>query len=174
MVDWFEEIVAGTALPSSVATELLTRGFAIVSGFIPPQRVAALSHAYDVAVAEAAGDDLRVGSTTTRVQGLIGRGAEFDALYIHPMLLEACACVIRRPFKLSSLLARTVHPETTAQPLHIDVKRGGEAWPLVGSIVMGGSFREANGATRLVPESHHWSMAPGDVMDDLTGDHKAQ
>jgi hypothetical protein len=174
MADWFDNFAKGNALPASVATNLRCRGFAVVPDFVPAQQITALSMAYDVAVEEASHDDLRVGSTTTRVQGLVGRLRGFDDLFLHPLLLEACACVIRKPFKLSSLSARTVHPEAATQSLHVDVKRNEKAWPLVGFIVMVDDFRTDNGATRLVPESQGWLTAPDDVMNDPAGDYETQ
>ena len=69
-----------------------------------------LVDAYTAAMASATGDDIRVGSTSTRVSDFVNRGAEFDDLYVFPPLLEACCRVIGRPFKLSSLHARTLRP----------------------------------------------------------------
>ena len=62
----------------------------------------------------------------------MNRGAEFDDLYVFPPLLDACCRVIGRPFKLSSLHARTVRAGVPAQALHVDVRRDSADWPLVG------------------------------------------
>ena len=59
------------------------------------------------------------------------RSAEFDDLYIFPPLLEACCRVIGRPFKLSSLLGRTLRPRSPAQELRVDVRRNSADWPLL-------------------------------------------
>ena len=75
--------------------------------------------AYDAAVASAAADDVRIGSTTTRVNDFVNRGAEFDVLYVFPPLLEACCRVIGRPFRLSSLHARTLRPHSPVSELHL-------------------------------------------------------
>jgi ectoine hydroxylase-related dioxygenase (phytanoyl-CoA dioxygenase family) len=174
MPDWLDILAEEAPLSPSIATDLLGRGFAIVPGFVPAQRVDALSRAYDRAVTEAPSESVRVGSTTTRVQGLVGCLQEFDELFVHPLLLAACACILGEPFKLSSLLARTVHAGAAAQALHADVQRNDAAWPLASFIVMVDDFRADNGATRLVPESQSWSMAPSDVMNDLTGAHETE
>jgi ectoine hydroxylase-related dioxygenase (phytanoyl-CoA dioxygenase family) len=97
----------------------------------------------------------------------VNRGADFDALYIFPALLDACCRVIGRPFKLSSLQARTLRPHAPAQELHVDVQRESADWPLLGFILMIDEFRQENGATRLVPGSHQWSSAPEGSIADL-------
>ena len=64
--------------------------------------------------------------------------------------------VIARPFKLSTLHARTLNPRTPAQGLHMDFAReaadhavGG--WPMLGFIFMVDEFTPENGATLVVP-----------------------
>jgi ectoine hydroxylase-related dioxygenase (phytanoyl-CoA dioxygenase family) len=124
-------------------------------------------------VASAAEDDVRTGSTSTRVSDFVNRGAEFDDVYISPPLLEASCRVIGQPFKLSSFHARTLRPGAAAQELHVDVRRDSTDWPLVGFILMVDEFRPDNGATRFVPGSHLWLDAPEDVTDPRA-DYKGQ
>jgi ectoine hydroxylase-related dioxygenase (phytanoyl-CoA dioxygenase family) len=151
-------------------SELDERGFVVIPGPVPPDRMERLISAFTTAVASATDDDIRVGSTTTRVSDFVNRGSEFDDLYVFPPLLEACRRVIGGPFKLSSLHARTVRPHMPAQELHVDVRRDSGDWPLVGFILMVDPFRADNGATRFVPGSHKWSGTPADSMSDpLTG-----
>lgn len=134
--------------------DLLESGFIVIPGVVPAERLGQLAHAYDAVMGTAAPADMRIGSTTTRVSGLVNGGPEFDELYIHRPLLEACRRVIGKPFRLGSLLARTVRPEAEAQPLHVDFAPEGDGWPMVGFIVMVDDFRTDNGATRFVPGSH--------------------
>ena len=108
MSDWFDILAAGTELSMNAASELQERGFVVVPGPVPFDRMTLLANAYDYAVASATGDDIRIGSTTTRVSDFVNRGTEFDDLYVFAPLLEACCRVIGRPFKLSSLHARTL------------------------------------------------------------------
>jgi ectoine hydroxylase-related dioxygenase (phytanoyl-CoA dioxygenase family) len=86
---------------------------------------------------------------------------------VFPPLLGACCRVIARPFKLSSLHARTLRPHTPAQELHVDVPRESADWPLVSFIFMIDEFRPDNGATRFVPGSHRWLSTPEDTVSDL-------
>jgi ectoine hydroxylase-related dioxygenase (phytanoyl-CoA dioxygenase family) len=97
---------------------------------------------------------------TTRVHDFVNRGAEFDELYVHPPLLEACCRVIGQPFKLSALLGRTLHPGAREQDLHVDFARDERGWPMLGFIVMIDEFRTDNGATCFVPGSHRAAATP--------------
>ena len=161
----------GSELPTAAATELQDRGFVVIPGPLSPGRMERLAGAYDAAMASAIGDDIRIGSSTTRVSDFVNRGAEFDDLYVFPPVLEACVRVIGRPFKLSTLLARTVRPQQPAQRLHVDVRRDSADWPLLGVILMVDEFRPDNGATCFVPGSHGWPNAPTDIPIDLHPEH---
>jgi hypothetical protein len=154
--------------------ELLERGFVVLPGAVPADRITMLSDAYNTALASATGDDIRIGSTSTRVTDFVNRGATFDDLYLFPALLEASREIIGGPFKLSSLNGRSLRQGSSAQGLHVDVARESADWPLLGFIVMIDAFRPDNGATRFVPGSHHWPWTPEDTMTDTTADHDDQ
>jgi len=174
MDDWFNRLMEGHELPPSRARELDERGFVVLTDRVTVEQADHLATAYDTAVASAAEDDVRIGSASTRVTDFVNRGAEFDDVYIHPPLLEACCRIIGRPFKLSSFHARTLRPQVSAQELHVDVHRNSADWPLVGFILMVDEFRPDNGATRFVPGSHRWPDAPEDVIADPRADHESQ
>jgi len=164
MSDWVSALASANTLAKTAGDELERQGFTIIPGPVTAKRMGKLADAYDAAMASATGDDIRVGSTTTRVNDLVNRGAEFDDLYVYPSLLEACYRVIGRPFRLSSLLARTLRPHQPAQGLHVDVRRDSADWPLVGFILMVDAFTPDNGATCFVPGSHTWPGTPQDAM----------
>ena len=174
MFDWFDELAAGTALPAGAAAELHDLGFVVVPGPVPADRMDALVDAYTAGVASAAGADIKTGTTSTRVGDFVNRGAAFDGLYVFRPLLEACCRVIGRPFKLSSLLARTVRPGVAAQELHVDVRRESADWPLLGFILMVDEFRPDNGATRFVPGSHRWCESPEETLADRRAESAGQ
>jgi Phytanoyl-CoA dioxygenase (PhyH) len=173
MPDWFSRCATGGALPTRAASELDERGFVVLPGPVPSERMAALADAYDAAFAEAV-DDIRVGSTSTKVVDFVNRGTDWDDIYVFAPLLEACCRVIGRPFKLSSFLGRTLRPHTPAQELHVDVRRESPDWPLLGFILMIDEFRADNGATRFVPGSHRWSSNPEDAISDSRSKHDDQ
>jgi hypothetical protein len=164
MDEWYRILAAESELPQDAARQLLDLGFTILPGPVLPGGAVRLAEAYDRAVATADPADVSIRSST-RVHDIVNRGPEFDGLYIYPPLLAACCRVIGRPFKLSTMLARTLEPGAPAQPLHVDVKRSADGWPLAGFIVMVDEFHAENGATRFVPGSHRWPREP----DELKG-----
>jgi hypothetical protein len=174
MSDWFSTLAAGSKLSMDAAAELQERGFIVLPGPVPSDLVERLAHAYTAAVASATAADVKIGSTSTRVSDFVNRGPEFDPLYIFPPLLEACCRVIGRPFKLSSFHARTLRPHTSAEELHVDVRRDSADWPLLSFILMIDEFRPDNGATRFVPGSHRWPGTPADCISDLRAEHAEQ
>ena len=170
MDDVFNIIATGKELRPTDARDLHERGFVVLSGPMPAEKMEKVSGAYDSIVALANADDVHTGSTTTRVNDFVNRGDEFDTLYVFAPLLEACCRVIGRDFKLSSMHARTLRPHTPAQELHVDVHRDSTDWPLVGFILMIDEFRTNNGATRFVPGTHHRLDVPEELMTDRRTD----
>jgi hypothetical protein len=174
MTDWFSTVAAGNELPAHAASELEERGFVILPGVVAGEGMERLTTAYNEAAASATSDDIRVGSTSTKVRDFVNRGAAFDSIYMFPPLLEATCQVIGGPFKLSSFHARTLRPGAHTQELHVDVPRNSADWPLLGFILMVDDFRPDNGTTRFVPGSHRWLATPEDTMSDVRAAHGAE
>jgi len=174
MQNRFFEIMSGFELPASARQELDEAGFTIVPGPTPVKDLAQLAAAYDAVVESAAPDDVKVASSTTRVNDFVNRGPEFDMLYLHPPVLKACCRIINQPFRLSTMHARTLRPRLPAQNLHVDYAPDSHGWTMVGFIFMVDEFRSDNGATRFVPGSHLWSGAPHDLLGDLKADYPGQ
>src|SRR5262249_44190445 len=130
MDNWFASISAETQLSSDAAYALHTDGFIVLPGPVPAVSLSGLARLYDEVVSGAAPDDIKVGSTTTRVRDFVNRDAAFDELYLFPPLLQACCRVIELPFKLSTMHARTVRPLTPAQRLHVDFPSDVQGWPM--------------------------------------------
>ena len=162
------------ALPVDAVSDLGERGFVVLPGPVPSEEMNAFVAAYTAAMISASHEDTRVGTTSTRVNDFVNRGVEFDGLYVFPPLLEACCRIIGRPFKLSSLLSRSLRPYSVAQELHVDVARDSVDWPLVGFILMIDEFGVDNGATRFVPGSHRWLSALEDDDVDVRADRTDQ
>src|SRR5262245_63113475 len=162
MDDWYRVIAAESVLPPDAARQLRDSGFVVMPGPEIPGGWARLSQAYDRAVLTADPSDVSIRSST-RVHDFVNRGPEFDGLYVYPPVLAACCRIIGRPFKLSTMLARTLEPGAPPQPLHVDVSREADGWPLLGFIVMVNSFDAKNGATRFVPGSDLLPRGPDDL-----------
>lgn len=163
---WLSMIGSGCELPPDAAEELQNAGFTIIPGPVAIGRLAGFAAAYDAAMVSGNADDLKVASTTTRLYDFVNRSVEFDNLYLYRPILQACHHVIGAPFKLSSILGRTLRPRTAAQDLHVDIERDSKDLPMVGFILMVDEFRHDNGATRFVPGSHTWAEVPEQVMRD--------
>lgn len=174
MFDWYAQLAALRALPTVAVSALEEQGFAIVPGAVAPDATQRLAEDYDAAFASARADDIRVGTTSTRLTDLFNRGRVFEELVTFSPLLEACCRVIGQPFKLSSFAGRTVRAGAHDQGLHVDVRRDSADWPLVGFILMVDEFRSDNGATRFVPGSQRLLETPEDAMRDVFGDHAQQ
>lgn len=166
MDHWFETIAAGTNLTATAVRALRNEGFVVIPGSMPETSLAGLANAYDHAVLNANPADVREGSATTRVHGFVNRGAAFDAVYLHAPVLEACCRVIGQPFKLSSLLARTLNPQKPSQKLHVDFPGDEQGWPMLGFILMIDEFRPENGGTVFLRRSQG-VKDPSDVSGSL-------
>src|SRR5262245_36628208 len=139
--DWHRAIAGGSNLPPDAARRLREVGFIVMPG-PAMEGCERLSEVYDRAVAEADPADVHRGRTgaSTRIDDLVNRGPDFDAIYIYPPLLAACCQIIGGPFKLSGMRARTLHPGAAVEGLHVDVRHGANGWPLVGCILMIDAF----------------------------------
>jgi ectoine hydroxylase-related dioxygenase (phytanoyl-CoA dioxygenase family) len=157
--DWFDRIIARRFLQPSALLTLRSQGFIVMPGPIAHIDLMKLASAYDQAVLQADPSDVRSNSTT-RVNDFVNRGADFDNLYLHPPVLEACSEIIGEPFNLSSLLARTLNPQKPAQTLHVDFSSDEKGWPMVGFIFMVDEFRHVNGATCFMPGSQGAKETP--------------
>jgi hypothetical protein len=165
MQDGFTYIGDEGDLSAGSRRELDENGFVVIPNAIASKELSQMATAYDSLLLSASPQDIRVGSTTTRV-GLTGGGQEFDSLYISPLLLGACRHIIGQPIKLSSFHVRTLHPRSQAQRLHIDFRPDEERFPLAGFIYMIDDFRIDNGATGFLPGSHRWPRRPDELTDE--------
>jgi ectoine hydroxylase-related dioxygenase (phytanoyl-CoA dioxygenase family) len=150
---WFDSIAAKAGLSKSELHSLHEMGFIVTEGPIPRADMPTLSQAYDSAVALAEPTEVKEGSTTTRVTDFVNRGPEFDGLCWHAPLLHACCSIIQQPFRLSTVVARTLRPGKVPTKLHVDFPSDACGWPMVGFIFMVDEFRSENGATRFLPGS---------------------
>jgi ectoine hydroxylase-related dioxygenase (phytanoyl-CoA dioxygenase family) len=174
MTDWFHLIGSDCVLSPEAASRYFESGFLVMPGPFMRSAINPIAAAYDRALATAHPSDVAVGSTSTRLHDLVNRGEEFDSLYLFRPLLSACHRTIGQPFRLSTMLARTVRPESKAQALHSDVRRENGCVGAVGFILMIDDFRADNGSTRFVPGSHQWTGARCEDLDDPLTDYPGQ
>ena len=132
---------------------LSEQGFTIVSCPFDGDGLNNAIDAHDRAIAAARPDETRVGSASTRVNGLLDHAPELAAIFTHPPVLAAAAALIGGAFKLSAFHSRSLRPGVEAEALHQDVAPGRDGWPLVGFIFMIDPFNIENGATRFLAAS---------------------
>ena len=160
--DAFDFAEIGSGLPATALESLVRDGFTVVPGPCADAHLPKLIEAYDRAVREADPADTKHGSTTIRVDDLVNRGPEFDGIYVYAPLLEACRRVFQQPFKLSTMLARTLRAGAAPQKLHQDFACDVSGWSMVGFILAIDDFRAENGATCFLPGSHQWTSSPSE------------
>jgi ectoine hydroxylase-related dioxygenase (phytanoyl-CoA dioxygenase family) len=106
------------------------------------------------------GRDAFEGFDTRRVYALAGKTRAIDPMLTHPVVTGICREVLGDGFRASSITSIAIGPGERAQALHYDA----QVYPLprpepevvVNSMWALTPFTEANGATRLVPDSHRW------------------
>ena len=102
------------------------------------------------------------GVCTERVYALLSKAPSIAHIIEHPFILSMLDSVLPKNYLLSAALAINVHPGETPQPFHIDDSAGG--LPIAkprrafgySTIWAFDDFTADNGATEVVPGSHHW------------------
>ena len=156
---------------------LESQGYVVLEGFLEPAMLEELrqrtEELYELE-GENAGSEFRKEPGSRRLANLVDKGDVYRRLIAMPRVLELVAHVLGDNFKLSSLNARSANPHSEdAQPLHCD----GGAIPdekgfwVCNTIWLLDDFTPFNGATRVVPGSHHWRKFPQEVLADPTQPH---
>lgn len=110
------------------------------------------------------GDNLFEGIHTTRIYNLLVHGSVFERMPVHPNVLPVVEQVLDPGLLMSTLSSISIGPEQTAQPIHSDdqlIPLPKPHPPIICNTMWAiTDFTEANGATRLVPGSHHEDHSP--------------
>ena len=142
-------------------------GYTILEGAIAPDLLDALTATLDRLEEELharpAGNVFE-GSATVRIYNLLARDRVFEQVPVHSEVLPVIEAVIGRGCLVSSLSSIAIDGGEVAQPLHVDDAMIPLPRPHVPVICNSmwalTDFTEANGATRLVPGSHHRDHQP--------------
>jgi ectoine hydroxylase-related dioxygenase (phytanoyl-CoA dioxygenase family) len=105
------------------------------------------------------------------MQALLDFDDMFLPLVTHPTVLELARRTLGEPFRLAEVGVRWLKPGAPAQSLHTDVPLGRFPQPLpdvcfvLNTIWMLNDFTRRNGATLLMPFSHHSRRRPRPKVD---------
>lgn len=160
--------------------DLDTLGYVILPDFVTPATLQRLrdrvEELYELE-GENAGSEFRKEPGARRLANLIDKGELFQELAANPKILELVRHVLGPHFKLSSFNARSANPNSTeGQPLHCDSGALPDAngFSVCNTIWLLDDFTPRNGATRVVPGSHHSRKLPKDVMTDPAQPHSEE
>ncbi|MEX2659492.1 MAG: phytanoyl-CoA dioxygenase family protein [Acidimicrobiales bacterium] len=152
------------ATVDSVVAGMEADGYAVVEALLGLDEVAAIrADLADVLARTPTGRNDFEGFATQRVYALFAKTRAFDGPAIHPLVLGVVDRVLEH-HQLSAPVAIQIGPGEQAQVLH----RDDSIYPLtrphpdvvVNTMWCFDDFTAANGATRLVPGSHHRDEEP--------------
>jgi ectoine hydroxylase-related dioxygenase (phytanoyl-CoA dioxygenase family) len=146
------------------ASSLARDGFVVLPALVTEDALVSVREAYAEAIVRAREEEV-ARSESLRVN-LVNGDPRFDPFFAPASVAALAETVLRGPFVLSTLRARTVLPGARAQKLHTDWSPHDDLAEakLVGFIVPLDDFTGANGATRFVPGTHSSGRAP-DLAD---------
>jgi ectoine hydroxylase-related dioxygenase (phytanoyl-CoA dioxygenase family) len=144
----------------AVSERLDADGYAIVEGLLPRSEALAIGTALRQLLAEVpTGRNLFEGFHTRRLYALFAKTRLLDPLALDPLVLGVLTQVLGADFQLSGPTGIEIGPGEGQQVLHRDEDIYPVPRPhpqLVANVMWAfDDFTEANGATRLVPGSHH-------------------
>ena len=147
--------------------ELRAHGYTIVTGVMDARQLAELRAAVDARLA--AGVGITAYPDHYNEVNLVGKAAIFRELAAHPLPWGIAEGLLGSDCILSSCNQGTRRPGGIPQHIHRDFGIWGAAMPWL-PLCVGvqtawcvDDFHERNGATRIVPDSHLWPDARGDV-----------
>ena len=166
---------ASSALSEREREELDRDGYVVFPDLIDADWLEPLKAAFDSEYEN--GGRSRVNESGTRhVDDLVNRGAVFEGIYTHPRVLAAVHHVLRDEFRVGQVGGRDPLPGYGQQGLHADwtARAKGEPFRIVTTICLLDDFTAENGATRVVPGTHHLLSPPPKSFANPSSRHPQQ
>ncbi len=115
-------------------------------------------------------------SGTRHIGDLANRDAVFAGVFTHPRVLAGVYQVLRDEFRVAQIGGRDPLPGYGQQGLHADwtARSKGEPFRIVTTIWLLDDFTAENGATRVVPGTHHLLTQPPKSFADPASRHPDQ
>ena len=167
--------VANSALSKRECESLDREGYVVLPYLIDAAWLERLKTAFDSEY-EKGGRSRAYESGTRHVDDLVNRGAVFEGIYTHPRALAAVHHVLRDEFRVAQVGGRDPLPGYGQQGLHADwtARARGEPFRIVAAICLLDNFTADNGATRVVPGTHHMLNPPPKSFANPSSRHPQQ
>ncbi|NKC01620.1 MAG: phytanoyl-CoA dioxygenase family protein [Pseudomonadales bacterium] len=144
-------------------SQLAVDGYTVIEQLIPEQLVQRIRSELDPYLQKKKmGRNNFEGEHSERVYALLAKSHAMAEIIEHETILAILDRLLPNNYLLSAALAINVHPGETPQPFHIDDGAGGLGLPRprqaygISTIWAFDDFTADNGATEVVPGSHHW------------------
>lgn len=171
-----ESGVTGTSLAPREREALDRDGYIVLPGVIDPGWLERLRAAFESACQTDGNAPVVKDSGTRHINDLVNRDLVFEGVYTHPKLLAGVYHVLQCAFRLGQINGRDPLPGYGQQGLHADwvARAKGEPFRIVTTIWLLDDFTSENGATRVVPGTHHLLGQPPKSFADPASRHPDQ
>lgn len=151
-------------------------GYVVLPGVIDADCLARLRTAFEGGCQKDGGATVVKESGTRHVNDLVNRDPVFEGVYTHPRVLAYVYHVLRDAFRVGQIGGRDPLPGYGQQGLHADwtARSKGEPFRIVTTIWLLDDFTAENGATRVVPGTHHLLGQPPKSFADPASRHPDQ
>jgi ectoine hydroxylase-related dioxygenase (phytanoyl-CoA dioxygenase family) len=151
-------------------------GYVVLPGVIDADWLARLRTAFESGCEKDGGATVVKESGTRHLNDLVNRDPVFEGVYTHPRVLSGVHHILRDAFRVSQIGGRDPLPGYGQQGLHADwtARSKGEPFRIVTAIWLLDDFTGENGATRVVPGTHHLLTQPPKSFADPASRHPDQ
>ena len=151
-------------------------GYVVLSGVVDVDWLEQLRAAFESGCEKAGGATVVKESGTRHLNDLVNRDPVFEGVYTQPRVLAAVHHILRDAFRVGQIGGRDPLPGYGQQGLHADwtARSRGEPFRIVTAIWLLDDFTGENGATRVVPGTHHLLTQPPKSFADPASRHPDQ